>query len=67
MPVPHERAVLVGDTPLDVAAAHAAGARAIGVATGPFSVQDLEESGAETVLPDLRDVERLVAAVLAVG
>ena len=65
--VPHERAVLVGDTPLDVAAAHAAGARAIGVATGPFSVQELEESGAETVLPDLRDAERLVAAVLAVG
>ena len=65
--VPHERAVLVGDTPLDVAAAHAAGARAIGVATGPFSVRELEESGAETVLPDLRDAERLVAAVLAVG
>jgi len=67
VPVPHERAVLVGDTPLDVAAAHAAGARAIGVATGPFSEQDLEETGAEAVLPDLRDVERLVAAVLAVG
>ena len=41
----HERAVLVGDTPLDVAAAHAAGARAIGVATGPFSVQELEDVG----------------------
>jgi phosphoglycolate phosphatase len=67
IPVPHERAVLVGDTPLDVAAAHAAGARAIGVATGPFSERDLEEAGAESVLPDLRDVERLVAAVLAVG
>jgi phosphoglycolate phosphatase len=67
IPVPHERAVLVGDTPLDVAAAHAAGARAIGVATGPFSERDLEEAGAESVLPDLCDVERLVAAVLAVG
>ncbi len=65
MPVPRERAVLVGDTPLDVAAAHAGGARAIGVATGRFSVQELEESGAETVLPDLRDAERLVSAVLA--
>ena len=67
IPVPHERAVLVGDTPLDVAAAHAAGARAIGVATGPFSERDLEAAGPEAVLPDLRDVERLVAAVLAVG
>ncbi len=66
-PVPHDRAVLVGDTPLDVAAAHAGGARAIGVATGPFSERELEEAGAQVVLPDLRDTERLVAAVLAVG
>ena len=65
--VPCDRAVLVGDTPLDVAAAHAGGARAIGVATGPFSVQELEDAGADAVLPDLCDTERLVAAVLAVG
>jgi phosphoglycolate phosphatase len=64
VPVPPARAVLVGDTPLDVAAAHAGGARAIGVATGPFSVQELEEAGAEAVLPDLRDAERLVSLVL---
>ena len=64
--VPPERAVLVGDTPLDVAAAHAGGAHAIGVATGPFSVRELEEAGAESVLPDLRDAEQLVAAVLAI-
>jgi hypothetical protein len=37
------------------------------VATGPFSEQDLQDSGAEAVLPDLRDAERLVAAILAVG
>jgi phosphoglycolate phosphatase-like HAD superfamily hydrolase len=65
--VPHERAVLVGDTPLDVAAAQAGGARAIGVATGPFPVHELENTGADVVLPDLRDPERLVAAVLGVG
>ena len=65
--VPHDRAVLVGDTPLDVAAAQAGGARAIGVATGPFSVKELEDVGADVVLPDLLDAERLVAAVLAVG
>ncbi len=67
VPVPPDRAVLVGDTPLDVAAAQAGGARAIGVATGPFSVRELEGTGADAVLADLRDVERLVAAVLAVG
>ena len=65
--VSHEQAVLVGDTPLDVAAALAAGARAIGVATGPFSESDLHDAGAAAVLPDLRDVERLVATILAVG
>jgi phosphoglycolate phosphatase-like HAD superfamily hydrolase len=65
VPVPPAHAVLVGDTPLDIAAAHAGGARAIGVATGPFSVQELEAAGAEAVLPDLRDTERLVSAVLA--
>jgi phosphoglycolate phosphatase-like HAD superfamily hydrolase len=67
VPVAPARAVLVGDTPLDVAAAHAGGAHAIGVATGPYSERELEEAGAEAVLPDLRDTEQLVAAVLAVG
>jgi phosphoglycolate phosphatase-like HAD superfamily hydrolase len=65
--VPPDRAVLIGDTPLDVAAALAGGAHAIGVATGPYSERELAEAGAKTVLPDLRDAERLVAAVLAVG
>ena len=67
VPVPHDRTVLIGDTPLDVAAALAAGARAIGVATGPFSAQQLADAGAKTVLEDLRDAERLVTAVLGVG
>ena len=67
VPVPAARAVLIGDTPLDIAAAQAGGARAIGVATGPFSVKELEATGADAVLPDLCDAERLVAAVLAVG
>jgi phosphoglycolate phosphatase len=59
--------VLVGDTPLDVAAALAAGARAVGVATGPFSVADLAAAGAHAVLPDLRDTDRVLAAVLGPG
>ena len=67
VPVPPARAVLIGDTPLDIAAAHAGGAHAIGVATGPFSEQELHDAGAEAVLPDLRDAERVMAAVLAVG
>lgn len=55
--------VLVGDTPLDVAAALAAGARAVGVATGSFTAADLAAAGAHVVLPDLTDPALVVAAV----
>jgi phosphoglycolate phosphatase-like HAD superfamily hydrolase len=56
--------VLVGDTPLDVAAALATGARAVGVATGSYTEAELAAAGAHAVLPDLTDVERVRAAVL---
>ena len=56
-------AVLIGDTPLDVIAAHEAGARAVAVASGPYSVEELRAAGAEAVLPDLRDTDAVVAAV----
>jgi phosphoglycolate phosphatase len=55
--------VLVGDTPLDVAAALATGARAVGVATGSFPASDLAAAGAHVVLPDLTDTALLIAAV----
>jgi phosphoglycolate phosphatase len=55
--------VLVGDTPLDVEAALAAGARAVGVATGSFSAADLVSAGAHAVLPDLTDAALVLAAV----
>lgn len=56
--------VLIGDTPLDVAAALATGARAVGVATGDFSPADLADAGAHAVLPGLTDTTAVVAAVL---
>jgi phosphoglycolate phosphatase-like HAD superfamily hydrolase len=56
--------VLVGDTPFDVGAALATGARAVGVATGGFSVAQLAASGAHAVLPDLADTDRVLAAIL---
>ena len=57
--------VLVGDTPLDVRAAHEAGARAVAVASGPYGVEELRETGADAVLADLEDTEAVVAAVTA--
>jgi phosphoglycolate phosphatase-like HAD superfamily hydrolase len=56
--------VLVGDTPLDVAAARATGARAVAVATGGTSAVKLAESGADAVLPDLTDTTAVLSAIL---
>jgi phosphoglycolate phosphatase len=56
--------VLVGDTPLDVAAGRAGGARVVAVATGPYGVAELEATGADVVLADLRDTEAALAAIL---
>jgi phosphoglycolate phosphatase len=56
--------VIVGDTPHDVGAAVATGARAVGVATGEFSVQELADAGADVVLPDLVDTGTVITAIL---
>ena len=55
--------VLIGDTPLDVEAALATGARAVGVATGSFTGAQLAAAGAHSVLPDLTDTALVIAAV----
>jgi phosphoglycolate phosphatase-like HAD superfamily hydrolase len=55
--------VLVGDTPLDVEAALATGARAVGVATGSYSAASLAAAGAHVVLADLTDPGLVLAAV----
>jgi phosphoglycolate phosphatase len=59
---PPRSVVVVGDTPADIAAGRHHGTTTIGVATGRFTVEQLAESGADVVLPDLADT----AAVLAV-
>ena len=61
---PGAATVLVGDTPLDVAAGRAGGARVVAVATGPYRVDELESTGADAVLEDLRDTEAATAAIL---
>jgi phosphoglycolate phosphatase-like HAD superfamily hydrolase len=57
--------VLVGDTPLDVAAGRAGGARVVAVATGPYGADELAATGADAVLEDLRDTGAALAAILA--
>jgi phosphoglycolate phosphatase-like HAD superfamily hydrolase len=48
--VPNSQVYVIGDTPLDIQAAHAVGCTAIGVATGHFDADALREAGAEHVL-----------------
>jgi len=57
------RTILVGDTPLDVEAALATGARVVGVATGSYSAAELAAAGAHVVLPGLTDAGAVLAAV----
>jgi phosphoglycolate phosphatase len=49
------RCSVVGDTPLDISAAHAANAVAVGVASGHFTVDDLRAAGADYVLDSLEE------------
>ena len=51
-------AVYVGDHPGDMRAAVSAGARAVGVATGPTPARDLHAAGAEVVLGGLGEFPR---------
>ncbi|ROQ36545.1 phosphoglycolate phosphatase-like HAD superfamily hydrolase [Frondihabitans sp. PhB188] len=50
-----DEVLVVGDTPRDIASAHAAGALGIGVATGHFTAQELAAAGADAVLGDLTE------------
>ena len=56
--------VVVGDTPLDISAALCAGARAVGVATGPYSAADLVAAGADAVLLNLADTSIVLDTLL---
>lgn len=62
---PVDRVVVVGDTPRDVAGALHHGAVAVGVATGRSSAQELTDSGAHAVLPDLADTDLVLRTLLA--
>jgi phosphoglycolate phosphatase-like HAD superfamily hydrolase len=60
-----EDCLVIGDTPLDVAAAHLAGARALAVATGSYGVDALLAAGADAALADLSDTQRVLDIALS--
>jgi phosphoglycolate phosphatase len=50
-----ERVYVIGDTPLDIEAAQAAGAVSVGVASGHYSTEQLTKAGADYVMASLED------------
>lgn len=58
-------AIFVGDSPLDMKAARTAGVVAIGVTTGIASEETLRASGAEHVLPSLRQLPSMIKRIHA--
>jgi phosphoglycolate phosphatase-like HAD superfamily hydrolase len=63
--VPGDRVVVIGDTPADVTCGREIGARAIGVATGHYSVEELASYGAHAVFRDLTDTDAVVQAIVS--
>jgi phosphoglycolate phosphatase-like HAD superfamily hydrolase len=57
--------VIIGDTPYDITCGQSLGVRAIGVATGRYSKDELWAAGADVVLPDLADTTAALDALLA--
>ncbi len=53
-PLDLESTIAVGDTPRDVKAGHGAGIEVVGVATGSYSVEELQSAGADWTVPDVR-------------
>lgn len=65
-PISTRRTVVIGDTPLDVEAGQKSHTKTVGVATGPYECRQLEDAGADLVLPALDvpgAVERLLELV----
>lgn len=57
---PPERIFILGDTPHDIACARAIGAKAVAIATGKFSPDELAAHRPDFVFADLSDVARVM-------
>jgi phosphoglycolate phosphatase-like HAD superfamily hydrolase len=56
--------VVIGDTPNDIHCGRHLEVRALAVATGPFTVEQLQAEGPDHVFPDLTDIPRVLSAIL---
>jgi len=56
--------VIIGDTPNDIHCGRHLGARAVAVATGPFTLEQLQAEEPDYVFEDFSDTPRVMAAIL---
>ena len=60
-----DRVLVIGDTIHDVECATAHGCRSLAVATGPmYSIQQLQDTGADLVVEDLSDTKRILTWIM---
>lgn len=62
-PADPKRVIVIGDTPRDVACAHAHHCIAFAVATGTHTVAELQSAGADVVIEDLSDPTPLLTMI----
>ena len=63
VPVAGDRVVIIGDTPADIHCGRGIGARAIGVAQGHYTVEELAQHAPSAVLANLADTDAVMRAI----
>lgn len=63
-PIDRKNVYLVGDTPRDIIGGRKAEVKTLGVATGDFTEQELMDSGADYVVKDLTEKDRIFSIIL---
>jgi len=58
---PAHETYIIGDTPRDIACARASGARAVAVATGRFTLEQLAADKPDYLFPNLTDTDKVLA------
>jgi phosphoglycolate phosphatase len=58
------RMVVIGDTPADIACGRSLGAKAIGVASGHYTVEQLQEHDPYAVFPSLENTKQLLESIV---
>jgi phosphoglycolate phosphatase-like HAD superfamily hydrolase len=62
--LPGSRIVVIGDTPADIECGRSLGVRAIGVATGAYTVEELQRHSPHAVFETLADTEEVLKALV---